>query len=145
MIDERIVYLIYVIVKYAAYSTWCYVGLRMLRGRGSVRAALGFGFARFGLGIVFGISLFLFAGIFVHLDMPQHPVLAYFATYVPIRFVEWAIMTAWIGRGSNAPPMQSRVAWIFGGIVVSHLADLPLILFTWEGAKQFLPVGRFLC
>jgi hypothetical protein len=35
--------------------------------------------------------------------------------------------------------------WILGGILVSHLADLPLILFTYDGARGFLPVGRFLC
>jgi hypothetical protein len=40
--------------------------------------------------------------------------------------------------------MDVTQRWILGGIVMSHVADLPSILFPHEGAGGLLPVGRFL-
>jgi hypothetical protein len=145
--DESVVFPIYVAVKYIAYSAWCYYGLRRLRNQTSIRSAAGFGLARLGLGIAFGMGIFL-AGAFLHLNVPAHPWLLYVSIYAPVRYIEWSILATLLVSGANS---AHRIAegvtqrWIVNGIVVSHLADLPLILFTYEGAKSFLPVGRFLC
>jgi hypothetical protein len=145
--DSGFSFLVYVIVKLAAYVSWCYVGLRWLHQRNSVRGGLAFGCARLLLGIAFGITIFVVGGI-LHREVPAHPVLMYLSIYAPVRYIEWTILAALL-RHSDASQAQpiflGRQAWILGGIAVSHLADLPLILTTYEGAKGFLPVGRFLC
>ena len=145
--DESVVFPIYIVVKYLAYFGWCYYGLRRMRDQASIGSAIGFGSARLGLGILFGAGIF-FVGVFLHLNVPAHPWLMYLSVYAPVRYSEWTILAALIIAGANTPRrIGDSVAqrWILGGIVVSHLADLPLILFTYEGTKGFLPVGRFLC
>lgn len=145
--DVLLLFPIYVIVKCLAYSGWCYYGLRSLRNRASIGSALSFGFVRLGLGILFGIGIF-FVGASLHLNAPAHPWLLYVSIYAPVRYVEWSILAALLGsRGREVYRIGDGVTqrWIVGGIVVSHLADLPMILFSYAGATSFLPVGRFLC
>ncbi len=145
--DEAVAFPVYVIVKYLSYLAWCYYGLKLLRGQASIGTVVAFGSARLGLGIVFGVAIF-FAGAFLHLAVPAHPWLMYLAVYAPVRYVEWTVLAALLTSGADtARRVGDGVSqrWIVGGIVISHLADLPLILFTYEGAKGFLPVGRFLC
>jgi hypothetical protein len=64
-------------------------------------------------------------------------------------YLEWTILFDLLrrfgSRHETRPGFLKEQAWIFGGIVVSHPADRPLILLTYEGRKGFLPVGRFLC
>jgi hypothetical protein len=147
-VDNPLSFLFYVIIKFAAYSAWCYAGLRWLQHRHSVRAGIGFGFARLLLGVLFGLGIFISGGM-LHLDVPARPVLMYFAIYAPVRYLEWTILFDLLRRFGNThetrPGFLKEQAWIFGGIAVSHLADLPLILSSYEGTKGFLPVGRFLC
>ncbi len=138
---------VYVLVKYLAYSLWCYLGLRWLRDRKSVGAGVAFGSVRLGLGMIFGVGIFVIGGM-LHLNAPSNSWLAYLAVYVPVRYVEWSILAALLGASGDQLFSIGGAAtqrWIIGGIVVSHLADLPLILFGGEGPKAFLPVGRFLC
>jgi hypothetical protein len=145
--DESVVFPIYVVLKYLAYSAWCYYGIKLLRSQASIGSAVGFGSARLGLGMIFGAGIFVTGG-FLHLDVPAHPWLLYVSIYVPVRYLEWSILAALLVSGRNAAPRIGEGVtqrWIVGGIVVSHLADLPLILATYQGAKGFLPVGRFLC
>ena len=145
--DEAAVFPIYIIVKYAAYVAWCYLGLKWLRNRASIGSAVGFGSARLGLGMVFGVAIFM-VGAFLHQNAPGHSWPAYLGIYAPIRYVEWSIMAALLLEGFRTERRFGdgvTQRWILGGMVVSHLADLPLILFTYEGARGFLPVGRFLC
>jgi len=145
--DESVVFPIYIVVKYLAYCGWCYYGLKLLRDKASAGSAIGFGSARLGLGIVFGVGIF-FLGAFLHLNVPAHPWLMYVSIYAPVRYIEWTILAALVIAGASTTHRLGESAaqkWIVGGIVVSHLADLPLILFTYEGTKGFLPVGRFLC
>ncbi len=144
---EAAVFAIYVGGKYLAYAVWSYLGLRWLANRNSPAAGVRFGFVRLGLGILFGVSIFL-AGGMMHLAVPAHPWLLYVAIYAPVRYVEWSIMAALLVAGQpSARKLSEGVAqwWILGGILVSHLADLPIILLNYEGTKAFLPVGRFLC
>jgi hypothetical protein len=130
---------VYILVKYLAYSIWCYLGLRWLRDRESVGAGIAFGSVRLGLGMIFGVGIFVIGGM-LHLNAP--------AVYAPVRYVEWAILASLLGtKGGQVFQITGAVTqrWILGGIVVSHLADVPLILFGGEGPGVFLPVGRFLC
>jgi len=146
-VNPGLVFLFYVVVKYAAYTIWCYTGLRWLLQKDSLRAGMGFGFARLLLGVIFGVGIFVIGGM-LHLEVPAHPVLMYFSIYAPVRYVEWTILLLFL-RGVNAPATPfsqwKQQVWILGGIVISHLADLPLILTSSSGAKDLLPVGRFLC
>ena len=145
--DESVVFPIYIIVKYLAYCLWSYYGLKILRGQTAVGSAVGFGSARLGLGMLFGIGVFLVGGM-LHLNVPAHPWTLYLSIYAPVRYIEWTILAALMISSANAARRMGEGVtqrWILGGIVVSHLADLPLILFTYEGTKGFLPVGRFLC
>jgi len=138
---------VYVLVKYLAYSIWCYLGLRWLRGKNSVGAGMAFGSVRLGLGMIFGVSIFVIGGM-LHLNAPANSWLAYFAVYAPVRYMEWSILAALLGTSGGQVFQISGAAtqrWIIGGTVVSHLADLPLIFFSGAGPKAFLPVGRFLC
>jgi hypothetical protein len=138
---------VYVLVKYLAYSIWCYLGLRWLREKTSAGAGMAFGSVRLGLGIIFGVGIFVVGGM-VHLNPPANSWLAYFAIYVPVRYVEWSILAALLGtKGGQVFQITGAATqrWILGGVVVSHLADLPLILYGSEGPGIFLPVGRFLC
>lgn len=134
-------------MKYIAYSAWSYYGFQSLRKQSSIGAALGFGFVRLGLGILFGVAIF-FVGGALHLGAPRHPWLLYLAIYAPVRYGEWSILAALLGaKGGEVYGIGDRASqrWIVGGIIVSHLADLPMILLSFLGPTGFLPVGRFLC
>jgi len=62
-------------------------------------------------------------------------VAVYLAVYVPVRIVEWSIV--------SGQAFDRRVpAWIAGGVAVSIAADMPWIAMEHG---HILPVGRFLC
>jgi hypothetical protein len=150
MLDSGITFLVYVGVKLTAYTAWCYVGLRGL-GSDQVRprSALGAGVVRLLLGVFFGLGIFLVGGS-MHLNVPQHPWFSYFVVYLPVRWVEWSIMSLIVGKGPHSlgsfafGSSKRERWWRLGGIAVSHLADIPLIL-SGSGVIEMLPVGRFLC
>jgi hypothetical protein len=149
MVESGLSFLLYVLVKYVAYVAWCYVGLRWMR-KIALRSALGLGLLRLLLGVFFGVGVFVVGGI-LHLNAPTHPWLTYFMVYAPIRWIEWSITSLLSSpadssfqtflRGHNE---RDRL-WRLGGIVISHLADIPLILLGSHGPIEMLPVGRFLC
>jgi hypothetical protein len=142
-------FLLYVLVKFAAYSFWCWMGLSFA-GRRGWKPALGFGFVRLLIGVFFGAGIFVVGGM-AHLNVPAHPWFAYFAVYAPVRWVEWSIMNLLLQReGASVASFllggswRERL-WRLGGIAVSHLADIPLILGGSGSPSEMLPVGRFLC
>jgi hypothetical protein len=146
--DSKFSFLIYVGVKLLAYIGWCAWGIHVIGHRKPrLQAALGYGLLRLLLGVIFGVGIFII-GDMMHLNTPSHPWPVYFAIYAPVRWIEWSIMTVALGAGSSqrtfllGTDSPSR-HWRLGGIVVSHLADIPMILS--EHVTGMLPVGRFLC
>lgn len=145
--DSGFTLILYVAVKFVAYAAWCFLGVRLLQDRNSLRAGLGYGLIRLFLGVFFGFGIFLIGGM-LHLEVPARPILMYLSIYVPVRYLEWTILAVLMrSRAVQASPLNSLKTqfWILGGIVISHLADLPVILTNYGGTKEFLPVGRFLC
>jgi hypothetical protein len=145
----------YFLAKFLAYCFWMWQGLGRLHptDAGRIRRALVYGFARLSMGL--GLGLFIwFAGSLVSVSlrqlMPEYNVLGdiltYASVYVPVRWVEWAIFDLIIDprartvRGFLLGETAWNRVWRLGGIVISCLADIPVIVDTGG-----LPVGRFMC
>jgi hypothetical protein len=71
---------------------------------------------------------------------------AYISVYVPVRWVEWAVISLFVFKSSRSfagflfgGDSTDRL-WRLGGIAISCIADIPMILFLGG-----LPLGRFLC
>ena len=141
---------LYVIVKVVAYIALCYGGVRQFRPawRHPWRSAAGLGFARFLLGLFAGLAIFILSNnvYFANHPSPYRSVIAYVSIYVPARWIEWSIMAFIIVPGARQPlaaltgvTNQDRL-WRLAGIVVSCLADIPVIMEIGG-----LPLGRFFC
>ena len=134
--------LLYAVVKFLAYSAWCYLGLRMVQSTAvTIAPALRFGAARWFLGLFFGIVVFFFVG---SIDA-QAAARTYFLVYSPVRAVEWGIM-AFLMAGrrpqqSVAPLILRLALWCVGGMLVSFLTDV----LSPEGLQGRFCVGRCLC
>ena len=143
--------LLYPAIKLLAYSFWCYWGLRNFRPPTSdvYSRSLLYGFLRLLMGLFFGVVIWLISSIVLsHIGygLPQN-ILTYVLVYVPVRWIEWSIMATlilpdsftllrWI---SGTSPRDRN--WRLGGIVISCLADIPLI----ASLGGVIPTGRFLC
>jgi len=101
------------------------------------------------LGFFFGVLIFLISsGLMSALGSGlSQNVVTYLLVYVPVRWIEWAIMAMIIVPGSF-PLRRWAVGtgandrlWRLGGIAISCLADIPLI----SSLGGVVPVGRFLC
>jgi len=137
--------LIYLAVKGAAYIAWCGQGAR-IHGHADRLAlkAFVYGILRFAMGAILGLFL-IFSLVNMLAGLRSAPLALYLAVYVPVRWLEWSLLAVimdqdrrttrnlLIGEGS-----ASRL-WRLGGIVISCLADIPIILSVG------FPIGRFLC
>jgi hypothetical protein len=80
-------------------------------------------------------------------SLPLQNVLAYLLIYIPICWIEWMIMAIKLNysqltlKQSLTGANPSDRYWRLGGILISCLADIPLIVF-FGGA---IPTGRILC
>lgn len=143
--------LLYFGLKFFAYTGWCYLGLHTFRADLQPRLArsLAYGFLRLFLGLFFGVLIFLASMSLISAigsGMPQN-VITYLLVYVPVRWVEWSIISILIVPGSFSlldwavgSESKDRL-WRLGGIVISCMADIPLIV----SLGGVVPVGRFLC
>lgn len=141
---------LYFVVKLIAYCVWCYIGLRLLRPAAGLlpAKAIGFGILRLFMGFFFGILIyFLSSALITHIGagLPENAI-TYLAVYVPVRWIEWSIMSALLHRVQSGSSFifgedpRDRY-WRFGGIVISCLADIPLIV----SMGGMIPTGRFMC
>lgn len=145
-LDSNLQFWLYVILKFAVYAGWCALGLFLVRRAVTLWTSLSFGFLRLAIGIAFGLAIFIVGGM-MHLNPPPHPLAVYVSVYAPVRVVEWLVMYMILRKRrfpQRALSASLTVSWVLAGVVVSFIADVPMLL-TYEGAKQFLPVGRFLC
>jgi len=142
---------LYFVIKLLAYCLWCFIGLRWFQPAAKLllAKAFGFGVLRLLMGFFFGILIyFLSSALITHIGagLPENTI-TYVAVYVPVRWIEWGIMSAILYRDSkaNSPWFFGRNArdryWRVGGIVISCLADIPLI-YSLGGV---IPTGRFMC
>lgn len=143
--------LLYFGVKFIAYTFWCYIALSRLahHGKSAFPRALVFGLLRLLMGLFFGALIwFLSASLMSVLGygLPQN-VLTYLLVYIPVRWVEWSIMAIILRQDSFSFPrsvlgvgLNDRL-WRLGGIAISCLADIPLIM----DLGGVIPTGRFLC
>src|SRR5947209_20615544 len=86
-------YVIYVLIKLACYTAWCWLGLRLwhLTSSGWL-AAIGFGLLRLGIGIVFGIGIFFIIPV-----QADNVLWMYLTIYTLVLLVE-SLILAWILR-----------------------------------------------
>jgi hypothetical protein len=130
-------YAIYVLVKFAAYAAWCWLGLTIWRPA-TVRwsKALGLGLLRLAIGVVFGVAIF-----FAVPAQPDDVLWKYLVIYSPVRLVEWFIVVWVIRRHVESAAPKSALLWCLGGIAVSFAADFA----SPEGVAGHFCVGRCLC
>ena len=143
----------YALIKVLAYSAWCALGIRWLAPTRKRIEALLFGSVRFLFGLGFGIGIYLaaqvlFAGLNEYgiASVRLASVLVYAAVYVPVRWIEWGLIELMLARprpglgGFLAGASARARGWRLGGIAISCLADVPIML-----AVGGLPLGRFMC
>ena len=140
----------YFIIKYSAYSFWSFRGLLRFQSerKSLVGPALGLGALRSTLGLGFGILIWLGASFVVEMVSASTAgqVLAYLFVYVPVRWVEWSVILLVILvparslKGFIVGISREERMWRLGGIAISCVADIPLIV-----AIEGLPIGRFMC
>ena len=155
----------YVLVKLLAYIAWSRLGIQWLRAASSANAgvpseptknetrsywlpAIGFGFLRLFMGVFFGLLIWMISSVLAGGTTPSivRDAAIYAAVYVPVRWIEWTILAwliarqfrkvSWVFRSSDV-----TTRWRLGGIVISCLADIPLIV----SLGGIIPVGRFFC
>jgi hypothetical protein len=142
---------LYFVIKLLAYCIWCFIGLRLLQhaARLLLARAIGFGVLRLFMGFFFGILIyFLSSALITHIGagLPENTI-TYVLVYVPVRWIEWSIMSAILYGDSKATGTwflgwnaRDRY-WRLGGIAISCIADIPLI-YSLGGV---IPTGRFMC
>ena len=130
-------YVIYVLIKLAFYTAWCWVGLRLWRPDSTRwRKATAFGVLRLAIGVFFGVT------IFIAVPTDRSDVLwKYLAIYTPVRMLEWLILGWILRRKSENKSVLFTLLWCLGGIVVSFVADFA----SPEGVAGHFCVGRCLC
>jgi len=140
--------ILYLVVKYFAYSGWMFFGLQKLRNDPSpLLRSLLLGLLRLCLGFFFGVLIYLLSSGLMSLfgyGLGQN-VIVYLLVYVPVRWIEWGIMSMFLispeGAGFLVGESKPDRLWRLGGIVISCLADIPLII----SLGGVIPTGRFLC
>lgn len=129
-------YIIYVLIKFAAYTAWCWFALRLWRPTRSWSKATILGLLRLAIGVVFGVAIFIAVP-----TQPDDVLWKYLAIYTPVRLVEWSILAWIILQSAESKRFSSALFWCLGGIVVSFLADFA----SPEGVAGHFCVGRCLC
>lgn len=109
----------YGVVKLLAYCVWCLLALTLAGFPERVWRAVGMGVLRWVIGLALGI------GIFLLVRPARADVLRlYFAIYIPVRALEWGLISALMLPRGERWAWRRRLAWVGGGIVLSFLTDL---------------------
>jgi hypothetical protein len=138
--------LVYAVCKGVAYIVWSGVGAKLHghRDRLILKAVL-FGLLRVAMGLLIGLFAILLLVNAFSRTLPSEPLL-YLAVYVPVRWAEWSVL-GWLMDSGHRTAKNLLIGeaaasrlWRIGGIVISCLADIPMIL-----ELNGLPLGRFMC
>ena len=100
------------------------------------------------MGVFFGLLIFMIASALAGNSTPWivRDAAIYAAVYVPVRWIEWTILAWLIAKRFRKVSWafhwsDTATRWRVGGIVISCLADIPLII----SLGGVVPVGRFFC
>ncbi|MBX7220453.1 MAG: hypothetical protein K1Y36_10950 [Blastocatellia bacterium] len=133
--------LLYGAVKFVAYVTWCYLGIKWLSDEATpFPLAVGLGTIRWFLGLVFGFILFFTVQVSSREEAGQ----TYFFVYSLVRVVEWGFIALIIGvraREQSSFSLPQTVLWVFLGILLSFGTDL----LSPDGMAGRFCLGRCLC
>ncbi|HRH75953.1 MAG TPA: hypothetical protein PK129_01290 [Cellvibrionaceae bacterium] len=132
-------YAIYGLVKYIAYSLWCYIGIRIFTSkRCPILLALMYGATRWFLGLFFGFAVAVFAGPISTESAASY----YFGIYTPLRIVEWGVIVKLLNdKNENRTGIFAVILWIMGGILISFATDA----VSPAGIEGRFCIGRCLC
>lgn len=141
----------YLLLKLMTYTAWCALAVRMFGDRSGnlLLTSFSYGIVRFFLGFFFGAIIFLLSSFVFEsvYNLPMRGIITYLLVYVPIRWIEWSLIAALIDRTPSFflsfifVKTKQQLLWRLGGIVVSFIADIPMIIIL-DGT---LPTGRFMC
>lgn len=127
-------FLVYLVVKAICYIAWCGLGAKIHGHTDRITLkAFVYGFVRLAIGVILGA--FAIARLSAWLgEVLQNPLAVYGIAYVPVRWVEWSLMAFIMDREHQTvsnflvgETWRSRL-WRLGGIAISCLADIPLLI-----------------
>ena len=137
---------IYFAVKFCAYVGWSTYGVKLHGHTNRIfLKGLLFGILRVLMGYVIGLVAIAFLANVVFVAAKSQPA-TYFIVYPPVRWVEWSLLGLMLDtqrasfKSFLGGSSRRSIYWKLGGIVISCLADIPVLL-----AIGGLPVGRFMC
>ena len=143
---EGLGFLVYSLIKFAAYVSWSTFGVKLHGHTNRIfLKGLFFGVIRLFMGILFGLVAIAFLANVV-IGVAKNQPATYFIVYVPVRWIEWSLLGLMLDtqpaslKGFLGGSSRKSICWKLGGIVLSCLADIPVLL-----AVGGLPVGRFMC
>jgi hypothetical protein len=138
--------LAYAVIKALAYMGWCGQGARLHGHRDRLwLKGIVYGIVRLAMGAFLGLMLIFWLLNALRIAIPNH-LLLYLAVYVPVRWFEWSLMAVfmdgepWTWRNLLVGRTSSSRLWRIGGIVISCIADIPMMI-----SLGGLPLGRFMC
>jgi len=86
---------LYAVAKYIGYSLWCIYGIKLASGNINVGKGFVLGAGRWFLGLLFGVVIFFVVGQVGN----ENVYTMYIAIYVPVRVIEWWIMSKFLPGG----------------------------------------------
>jgi hypothetical protein len=124
--------LAYFATKLAAYTAWCLLALRRLRGRApsDLAKAAGYGVARVVIGLVLGFVLVsTMPTIAPAQNRVGFSIPVYLLALALLRVFEWLAVGGMIlaNEAAPAPGLASRTAWITGGVGLSFITDVVVL------------------
>ena len=148
MLYELMILILYVFIKLACYTGWCYFAFSYLGFpvfRKKTLASI-LGVLRLGMGVIIG-TILIVTFVQTIYDIFNSKYLAYFLLYPVVRVFEWGAILILLEliyrkkqKSSNKHTPVRIMIWITGGVVISCLADIPVLLESGG-----IPIGRIFC
>ena len=118
-------FIFYAVLKLVAHAFWGIAGVRLLdRGRPrTVAVGIMWGTMRTLLGVITGLIVYacVHNATYAFRTEPS----TYLGIYVPLRFFEWFLMAKLVRQEGKFSTRD--LLWIGGGVIISFLADIPMM------------------